>query len=53
MTHQYAGGHQTRDTIKCVDCNTKRKPLKFYHYWEAWLCYQCNEKRIVNFGGVL
>ena len=31
---------------RCADCKDRRKPLKWYNFWEAWLCHQCKEERI-------
>lgn len=42
----YAGGFETRESIKCKDCDTKRRPLKWYDLWSSWLCPSCNELRI-------
>ena len=32
--------------IRCADCKDKHKPLKWYKFWNAWLCHQCKEARI-------
>jgi hypothetical protein len=38
----WAGG-VTRETVCCKDCGTKKLPLKWYQFWEKWLCTKCFE----------
>jgi predicted Zn-ribbon and HTH transcriptional regulator len=45
MTIQYAGG-ETRETVHCKDCGTKKRPLKWYDLWSRWMCPRCTEERI-------
>ncbi|AEK09958.1 hypothetical protein FDH96_gp046 [Mycobacterium phage Rey] len=44
-TIQYAGG-ETRETVHCYGCPTKKRPLKWYEFWKAWLCPKCMEARV-------
>lgn len=45
MDIQYPGG-VTRETVHCEDCGTKRRPLKWYNFYAAWLCPAHLESRI-------
>lgn len=47
MTIRWAGD-QTRETVRCADCSTKRRPLKWYEFWSAWMCPRCTEIRITK-----
>lgn len=31
---------------KCADCGSRKAPLKWYQFWEVWLCHNCKEARI-------
>jgi hypothetical protein len=36
---------------RCADCGDKQVPLKWYNFWEVWLCHECKEGRIRWFMG--
>jgi len=45
MTIRWAGG-ESRETVHCYRCGTKRNPLKWYQLWASWMCPRCTERRI-------